>query len=107
MKLVLDPNISRRLEANLKNHFNDCFHVDHIGLNIPASDKEIWNHALTNNLIIVTNDDDFLNLANTKGFPPKVILLRTGNQSNHYIEALLIKHKEDIAALYHSADYGN
>jgi len=30
------------------------------------------------NFIIVTNDDDFLNLTNMKGFPPKVVLLRTG-----------------------------
>jgi predicted nuclease of predicted toxin-antitoxin system len=106
MKLLLDANISRRLVAKLKAHFNDCFHVDDIGLAIPAKDAEIWNHALSNDLIIVTNDDDFLNLANIKGFPPKVVLLRTGNQSNSYIEELLIKHKEDIDALYQSADYG-
>lgn len=51
------------------------------------------------------NDEDFLNLANLKGFPPK-ILLKTGNQSNSYIEALLIKHKADIQSLHQSDDYG-
>jgi len=106
MKLLLDANISWRLVAKLQTHFNDCFHVDHLGLTVPATDVEIWNHALSNNLIIVTNDDDFLNLANVNGFPPKVVLLRTGNQSNSYIEELLIKHKADIDALYQSADYG-
>jgi predicted nuclease of predicted toxin-antitoxin system len=30
MKLLLDANISWRLEAKLKNHFTDCFHVDRI-----------------------------------------------------------------------------
>jgi predicted nuclease of predicted toxin-antitoxin system len=49
---------------------------------------------------------DANNLINIKGFPPKIVLLRTGNQSNNYIEQLLIKHKEDIAALYNSAEYG-
>jgi predicted nuclease of predicted toxin-antitoxin system len=106
MKLLLDANISWRLVAKLQTHFNDCFHVDHIGLTVPAKDTVIWNHALSNNLIIVTNDDDFLNLANVNGFPPKVVLLRTGNQSNSYIEELLIKHKADIDALYQSAEYG-
>ncbi len=62
MKLLLDANISWRLVAKLKTHFTDCFHVDHIGLIIPAKDTEIWNHALENDLVIVTNDDDFLNL---------------------------------------------
>ena len=78
MKLLLDANLSWRLTVKLKSHFEDCLHVDRIGLNIPVRDSEIWDYALTNQLIIVTNDDDFLNFANIKGFPPKVILLRTG-----------------------------
>lgn len=106
MKLLLDANISWRLVASLQQHFESCAHVDSIGLTIPAKDFEIWNHALVNDLIIVTNDEDFLNLANIKGFPPKVILLRTGNQSNRYIEALLIDHISDIEALSKSVDYG-
>jgi predicted nuclease of predicted toxin-antitoxin system len=73
MKLLLDANISWRLAAKLQINFNNCFHVDHIGLTIPAKDTGIWDHALANDLIIVSNDDDFLNLANSKGFPPKVI----------------------------------
>ena len=106
MKLLFDANISRRLAAKLLTHFEDCLHVDDIGLPIPAKDKEIWEYALKNSLIIVTNDDDFLNLVNIKGFPPKVVLLRTGNQSNNFIEQLLIKHKADIEALYKSVEYG-
>lgn len=105
MKLLLDANISWRLVDKLKHDFEDCFHVDHVGLTVPAKDTEIWNYALNNNLIIATNDEDFLNLANYKGFPPKVILLRTGNQSNGYILHLLIKHKEDISALHTSQVY--
>ncbi len=38
MKLLLDANISWRLSARLKSHFEDCFHVDFIGLAIPAKD---------------------------------------------------------------------
>jgi len=44
MKLLFDANISRRLAAKLLTHFEDCFHVDHIGLPIPAKDKEIWEY---------------------------------------------------------------
>jgi predicted nuclease of predicted toxin-antitoxin system len=77
MKLLLDANISWRLANRLKAYFEDCFHVDHIGLEIPAKDTAIWNFALTANLIIVTNDEDFLNFSNIKGFPPKIVLLRT------------------------------
>lgn len=106
MKLLLDANISWRLIAKLKTHFEDCFHADHIGIPVRAKDTAIWNHALTNELIIVTNDDDFLNFATAKGFPPKVVLLKTGNQSNSFIEVLLVKHKEEIKVLNASVEYG-
>lgn len=106
MKLLLDANVSWRLCAGFKLHFEDCFHVDNIGLTVPAKDTEIWNYALSINLIIITNDEDFLNFSNIKGFPPKIILLKTGNQSSKYIEELIIRHKRDIESLYLSNDYG-
>lgn len=105
MRLLLDANISWRLAVRLKLHFEESFHVDHIGLNIPAKDIEIWNYALNNNLIIITNDEDFLDMVNLKGFPPKIVLLKTGNQSNSYVEELLIKHKADVQFLYKSHDF--
>lgn len=106
MKLLLDANVSWRLTDRLQSYFEECLHVDYIGLNIPPTDTEIWNYALVNNLIIVTNDEDFLDFANIKGFPPKVILLKTGNQRTSYIEALLIKHRDNIQSMYQSDDYG-
>jgi len=105
MKILLDANLSWRLVNKQKSYFEDCFHVDNVGLTVPAKDAEIWNYALDNNLIIATDDDDFLNLATDKGFPPKVIL-RTGNQSNDYLLELLIKYKDEINALETSNEYG-
>lgn len=106
MKLLLDANISWRLAPKLKVIFEECFHVDFIGLSIPPTDFEIWNYAKANDLIIVTNDEDFLNLMNLKGFPPKVILLKTGNQSNKFIEQLLIKHAANVEIFKKSRDIG-
>lgn len=84
----------------LKPHFPDCQHVDKIiDLPLPAKDAEIWLYALQHHFILVTNDDDFLDYARVKGFPPKVVLLRTGNQNNEAILSLLIKHKPDIDLL--------
>jgi len=106
MKLLLDANLSWRLTSKLKDHFTDCAHVDQIDLPVPAKDTEIWNYALANDCIIVTNDEDFLNFSNVKGFPPRVVLLRIGNQSSSYVESLLIKHKNVIAALAASEEHG-
>lgn len=106
MKLLFDANLSWKLSAKLKEHFTDCQHVDHLGFPPPLQDHEIWNFAASNGFMIVTNDEDFLNLVNMKGFPPKVVLLKTGNQSTNFIEGLLIKHKSDIASLHTAKDYG-
>ena len=35
-----------------------------------------------------------------------LILLKTGNQSNRFIEKLLIKHKENIFSFYDNKDNG-
>lgn len=66
----------------------------------------IWNFARDNGFIIVTNNEDFLNFSNVKGFPPKIILLRTDNQSNNFLVSVLIKHKEDIQSFAASEEYG-
>ena len=106
MKLLLDANLSWRMVAILQQHFEDCYHVDAIGLTVPAKDLAIWGYALKNNLIIVTNDEDFIDFMNVKGFPPKVVLLKTGNQSRLYITNLLIQRREEILALSSSSEYG-
>ena len=106
MKLLLDANLSWRLCNKLKTHFDDCLHVDFIELKVPAKDFEIWDFALMNNLILVTNDDDFIDLLNMKGYPPKIILLRTGNQSNSFIEKVLIQGYVNISSFINNQDIG-
>lgn len=106
MKLLLDANVSWKLCNKFKDYFEDCLHVDSIQLETPAKDIEIWNYAKNNSLTIVTNDEDFLSFSNIMGFPPKLILLRTGNQHSQYIQELLISRFYDIKIFYDSEDYG-
>ena len=56
--------------------------------------------------VIITNDSDFYKLSVVKGFPPKVVILKTGNQSNQYLGEILIKHVQDINNLYETKEYG-
>ena len=106
MKLLIDANLSYKLADKLKPFFEECFHVDYIGLQVPARDIEIWNYAKENNLIIVTNDEYFLNLLNVKGFPPKIVLLRMGNQRTIFIADLLVTHLAEIEALNNDISLG-
>jgi predicted nuclease of predicted toxin-antitoxin system len=36
MKILLDANISYKLVNKLKTIFDDCAHIDLVGLNVPA-----------------------------------------------------------------------
>lgn len=42
---------------------------------------------------------DFINLSIQKGFPPKVVLLRLGNQSTENITRVLIRYEAEIDLL--------
>jgi predicted nuclease of predicted toxin-antitoxin system len=93
MKILLDANISWKLVNKLKPIFGECAHADLIGLNVPANDMDIWNYALNNGYIIVTKDNDFVDLLEINGFPPRVILLKTGNNSSKALFELLVSIK--------------
>jgi predicted nuclease of predicted toxin-antitoxin system len=103
MKLLLDANLSWRLIPVLAENFGECTHVNKIGLPVSPTDTQIWKYAAENDYIIVTQDSDFLNFLETKGYPPKVVLLRTGNISRKQAEAILLQAKASIEEL----DQGN
>lgn len=105
MKILLDASLSWRLVNILKPYFVEVWHVDSAVLPAPAKDSAIWEFARLNDAVIITNDDDFYKLSLIKGFPPKVVVLRTGNQSNNYLAEILIKHIQEIQNLVNS-DYG-
>jgi predicted nuclease of predicted toxin-antitoxin system len=99
MKILLDANISWKLAKVLGSIFGKCDHVDLVGLNVPADDIDIWTYAKTNEYIIITKDSDFVDLLELKGFPPKVVLLKTGNNSSKALAELLIAMKPKIEDL--------
>ena len=96
MKLLLDANISWRLCAPLAEHFGECFHVNRVGLAIPPSDIAIWNYARDNDCMIVSHDGDFVNLLFANDYPPKAILLKTGNIDTATTLKLLVQAKDAI-----------
>jgi predicted nuclease of predicted toxin-antitoxin system len=97
MKLLFDHNLSPRLVGRLFDLFPDASHVSLAGLD-QASDLEVWDHACAHDFAIVSKDSDFDDLSLLRGFPPKVVWLRTGNCTTHQIEAILRYHHALILA---------
>lgn len=103
MRLLFDQNLSRHLVPSLAVEFHDSVHVTDIGLDT-ASDREIWDYAGEHDLVIVSKDSDFRQLAFLFGPPPKVVWLRMGNASTADIRSVLIAHKDEIGGFGRSDD---
>ena len=94
MRLLFDANLSRRLIGTLAAEFPQSAHASAIGAN--PGDDEIWRHAKTHDLVIVSKDSDFYRMSMVWGAPPKVIWLRVGNAGTAAVAALLKSRNKDI-----------
>lgn len=94
IRLVADENISWRIKKSLDKW--DILPVNEITGSKPMTDTQIWNFAKTNNYSILTFDEDFIDILNMYGFPPKIIWLRTGNVSTNFISVRLIQMEQAI-----------
>jgi predicted nuclease of predicted toxin-antitoxin system len=95
MKLLLDENLSRRLVPFLQHDYPGSNQVVLMGME-SASDKEVWQRARDDGYVIVTRDADFQELSLVWGQPPKVIRLKTLNQSRAATLKILIDNKNAI-----------
>ncbi|WP_017733714.1 DUF5615 family PIN-like protein [Nafulsella turpanensis] len=90
MKLLFDQNISPKIVKQLEDIFPEAKQVRHLGLE-NASDIQIFEFAKKNGYAVVTFDSDFVDLNVIKGFPPKIIWLKTGNLTTKAISELIHK----------------
>jgi predicted nuclease of predicted toxin-antitoxin system len=97
MKLLFDQNLSFKLCEAIADLFPESNHVGLSGLS-EADDRKVWDHAKAKGFAIVSQDVDFAEMAALLGPPPKVIWLRTGNQSTAATSTLLRRHAELIVA---------
>jgi len=92
MKLLLDENLSRRLVPFLITDYPDSTQVALLGME-RTDDRGIWEYARKHGFVIVTRDSDYYELSMIHGQPPKVIWLRTGNQTKAATLTILLNHR--------------
>jgi predicted nuclease of predicted toxin-antitoxin system len=105
MKLLFDQNISYRITKHLPYLFQNSSHVKTEGL-INASDYQIWKYARLNGFTIVTQDSDFNDLYLIRGYPPKIIWLKTGNINTDELVKILQEHSDNIKDFIENKDLG-
>lgn len=95
MKLLLDENLSRRLVPFLLNDYPGTSQIALLDMQ-QADDRTVWQYARAHDYVIVTRDSDYYDLSTIHGPPPKVIWLRTGNQSKAATLAALLNYRGAI-----------
>ena len=101
-KILLDENLSPRLSVMLSSLFKSV-HVLKSGLG-NSYDGDIWKFAKENQYAIITKDNDFKELSNYWGCPPKVIRINCGNKNTLFIHILIAKFHAEINEFISSAE---
>lgn len=105
MKILLDENISLRIEKYLNIDLDKIIHVANIS-NSRLNDYEIWNYAKLNDCIILTHDSDFVDLVTLRGFHPKIIWLRTGDIGKLDLATIINENMYKITSFYDDKELG-
>ena len=105
MKLLFDNNLSHKLVARINDLFPGSSHVMMVQLD-DADDKAIWEFAKEGEFTIITKDSDFNEISLLKGFPPKIIWIRTGNCKIEEIEQIIRNNIIVLGAFNQSKNLG-
>jgi predicted nuclease of predicted toxin-antitoxin system len=104
MTLWIDAQISPHLAPWLAKEFEiEVYSMEYLKLD-EADDETIFEAAKKENAIVLSKDEDFLNLYRRLGAPPKLIWLTCGNTSNNYLKRLLAKTLKDALLLLEQDD---
>jgi predicted nuclease of predicted toxin-antitoxin system len=95
VRLLFDENLSEALVSALADLFPGSLHVRTLG-HSGASDAGVWDLARAHDCLLVTRDEDFIQLSVAQGAPPKVIWIALGNCTNTTLIALLRAHHAEI-----------
>jgi predicted nuclease of predicted toxin-antitoxin system len=86
VKFLIDAQLPPALARWLVDGGHEAVHVEEVGLRA-ARDGAVWTHALHNDAILVTKDEDFATRATQAETSPIVVWLRVGNTTNRALRA--------------------
>ncbi len=102
--LLLDVHLSPFITSWVESHFNvSCNSFHHLQWQT-LEDKDAFFKAKEMNAIVLTKDEDFVELLKKYKAPPKVIWLTCGNTSNKRLKEVLSSKLEEAINLLQSND---
>lgn len=87
-RLILDENLSERWLPLLERRFPSSVHLRARG-RAGAADRKLWEHAAWSGRMLVTKDEDFVQMSAMHGDPPQKLWLNVGNAGIDAVARLL------------------
>jgi predicted nuclease of predicted toxin-antitoxin system len=87
---VIDAPLPPSLAAALRDAGCDAVHVGDLGL-LTATDRQIWNAAISRSAVLITKDRDFPIFRATSNDGPTILWVRVGNTNNRTLIAQILR----------------
>jgi predicted nuclease of predicted toxin-antitoxin system len=88
VKFLVDAQLPRALASWLRSCGHDATHTLELPEKNRTTDETLCRLALTEQRVMVTKDEDFVDSFFLKGVPPKLLFVTTGNITNQELLAL-------------------
>ncbi len=102
MRFLVDAQLPPALARWIAANGHDAQHVNDIGLGA-ANDPHIWNEAAKTSSVLVTKDDDFVQLSRA-GTGPALVWVTAGNTSKQVLLDRMAKAFPEIVAALESGE---
>ena len=105
MNFLFDAQLPRRLAVRLRELGHGAIHTLDLPRANQTTDHEVCELSLRESLVVVTKDSDFADSLLLRGRPWKLLLVTTGNISNHDLEVLFLANLEAAIKGFASCSY--
>jgi predicted nuclease of predicted toxin-antitoxin system len=104
MIIWVDAQMSPRIARWLRDQYSIEVHaIRELGL-CRAEDEEIFQAARTQAVVVMTKDEDFVQLVERFGPPPQILWITCGNTSDESLREILSIHFSTARALLESGE---
>ena len=105
MRILVDAQLSPAIAAWINRSFEQIEAVSVRSVELVTSDDvDIYNYAKKHGYVIMSKDDDFLGLLESKGSPPQLIWITCGNTSNARMREVLSQVLEQVKGLINEGE---
>ncbi|HZP20465.1 MAG TPA: DUF5615 family PIN-like protein [Bauldia sp.] len=95
MRFLIDAQLPPGLADLLRANGHAAEHVNLIDLGA-ATDREIWDYAIRLGSVIISKDEDFVDLVRAGNKGPAVVWIRLGNTTNRVLNDVIARALPEI-----------